>query len=455
MGRCLSLAERRRLGQRQGFVRYLGMTFFTPKAAALGMGFGCMLATSGCFVLYDFETTSDGTGAASTSTTQGPATTTSVTTGGFANGVNCASDTECSSGHCVQSVCCDTSCTGKCEACDGVSGTSGKCRRLPQGTLCADATCTRDTQVTGQCNGVAADCQTVVVACKMGCDGPTCRGNCANDSQCKSDEYCLGAGQCVKKQAKGASCGAANECASGLCVDGVCCDSGCTEPCMACNVVGSSGTCSVVPDGTAAPADCGTSEPFSCGYNGTCNGDGGCAYYPQSQSCAPGSCANGTMTAERFCSGSGACKPGVTTGCGAYVCDVASCRTNCSGQDHCAPPFACSAAGICALPLGAPCNDASQCASQSCFDGVCCNAVCNNFCTACSAAKKGGGTDGICEPIFFGDPDLECGPCSNCSAGFCAHSCTAGQCCCASPPDAKGTCQDFNDPCQGGCNVSF
>jgi cysteine-rich repeat protein len=71
-------------------------------------------------------------------------------------------------------------------------------------------------------------------------------------------------------------------------------------------------------------------------------------------------------------------------------------------------------AGICAappalLPLGSACSAATQCGSSFCVDGFCANTACTGICQSASAAKKGGGANGVCGSIQFGsDPDSEC-----------------------------------------------
>jgi hypothetical protein len=58
--------------------------------------------------------------------------------------------------------------------------------------------------------------------------------------------------------------------------------------------------------------------------------------------------------------------------------------------------------------LGASCTLASECGSNACVDGVCCENGCAGTCMACSAAKTGG-SSGRCLPISVGtDPDVEC-----------------------------------------------
>lgn len=68
---------------------------------------------------------------------------------------------------------------------------------------------------------------------------------------------------------------------------------------------------------------------------------------------------------------------------------------------------------------GDVCGAATECVSNFCVDGVCCESACTANCAACSAAKKKTGSDGKCEPVADGqDPDNNCG-----AAGT---SCTAG-----------------------------
>jgi MYXO-CTERM domain-containing protein len=83
---------------------------------------------------------------------------------------------------------------------------------------------------------------------------------------------------------------------------------------------------------------------------------------------------------------------------------------------------------------GAACSSAGDCSTGHCADGVCCNTECAGPCQACSAAKKGGGTDGLCQPVLGGtDPDGDCAP----DPGFPA-SCGADGAC-----DGNGNCRSF------------
>jgi hypothetical protein len=79
---------------------------------------------------------------------------------------------------------------------------------------------------------------------------------------------------------------------------------------------------------------------------------------------------------------------------------------------------------------GTPCDAANQCISNFCVDGVCCDTACTGLCSACSAAAKGSGSDGVCGSVGQGtDPDNEC-------AQQAASTCgTNGSC------DGSGACQ--------------
>lgn len=74
------------------------------------------------------------------------------------------------------------------------------------------------------------------------------------------------------RQVQGATCTAASQCGTGFCVDGVCCNAACTGACVACDNVGSVGTCTSVADGA------------SCEDASYCNGNETC----RSGACTPG-----------------------------------------------------------------------------------------------------------------------------------------------------------------------
>jgi hypothetical protein len=79
---------------------------------------------------------------------------------------------------------------------------------------------------------------------------------------------------------------------------------------------------------------------------------------------------------------------------------------------------------IVAANQGTPCADADDCSTGVCRDAVCCDRACGD-CEACSAAAKGFGVDGVCEPLVEGSPPLSSEACpvepvSTCGrTGFC------------------------------------
>jgi hypothetical protein len=113
--------------------------------------------------------------------------------------VACAYDAECATGFCVDDVCCDRRCDGKCEGCTAkrkTSGDDGACGAVPPG---------RDI-----------------------------------------------AGRCFSQL--GVTCTEGLECATGFCAQGVCCDSSCTGECQACDQADRAGLCSPIKEGACGAA---------------------------------------------------------------------------------------------------------------------------------------------------------------------------------------------------------
>lgn len=203
------------------------------------------------------------------------------------DGQICAAGTECGSGHCTDGFCCNSACSGVCEACDGV--VKGRCD-LVAGKAHGNRPCASDgTTCGGACDGLQRDvcrfpssalgCGT---ACKDGirtpsaCDGKgackvlpaePCPGNyaCADDSVCKTT--------CATET----DCGRLFACRANKCVPAAKCD----------------GDHSILGSDGRAATDC---TPYRCD------------------------------TAQ----------------------DV--CRTTCRDVDQCAAPFLCSADGQCIAP---------------------------------------------------------------------------------------------------------
>ncbi|MFH1402966.1 MAG: GLUG motif-containing protein [Candidatus Altiarchaeota archaeon] len=126
----------------------------------------------------------------------------------------------------------------------------------------------------------------------------------------------------------GVSCGDGSECDSGNCVDGVCCDTACAGACKDCDVAGSEGTCTNIPDGQDPEGECGNIDcsPYIFGW-GVAN--------------SALSCRTESSTTEGYCGGDGACRSqseecaaqDVEDGqSGAAACGSAACKWQCPNE---------------------------------------------------------------------------------------------------------------------------
>jgi hypothetical protein len=233
------------------------------------------------------------------------------------DGQPCGGDGECTNDHCVDGVCCNTTCTGLCQSClaanktsgaDGVCGPSmagsdpdnecmataqstcgtngfcngaGACELWSSATLCMAATCSNGMQTTARnCDGAGMCAAGSTSSCApYVCDagGTACLMGCAanGDNDCSMGNYCNGSDQCVPKIAQGQPCsgtGATSQCATGFCVDGVCCDDLCDGICKACTATkkgsGVNGVCGNIAVNTDPDTECQGSK--NCDGNGAC-----------------------------------------------------------------------------------------------------------------------------------------------------------------------------------------
>jgi hypothetical protein len=129
----------------------------------------------------------------------------------------CVSDDECSSGFCVEGLCCDQRCS-ECGNCAQVRGAAidGVCTPFRAGSVCRPGAGSCD--VAEACDGVSGACppdgflprgHSGEPACALLCSGtsPTC--GCSSDGHCADRRICL-AGRCVvppKDRGTGESCG--------------------------------------------------------------------------------------------------------------------------------------------------------------------------------------------------------------------------------------------------------
>ena len=281
---------------------------------------------------------------------------------GLPNGAPCTPGvTVCASGHCVDGVCCDSTCKFACEVCNAGTrgwpgGIDGVCTIAPAGypSTCAPYVCDGtnpfcpffcgsddDCDADSHCNDLTGAC---VEDFALG-------ASCSRDAQCQSG-FCVG-GVCVAKSELGEACTGADECASGHCVDGVCCDSTCLDPCAACDVPGSEGRCTAVvgaPHGDR-PACEATSDEV-CGAT-QCDGvtTTTCAgFVNEGQPCREASCTDGVAILPASCDGTGSCPAVETQNCAPYVCAGSVCGTSCEDDTDCAPPNVCAPDGRCVPP---------------------------------------------------------------------------------------------------------
>jgi len=104
------------------------------------------------------------------------------------NGEACTSDVACASNHCSpQGVCCDAACTGECQSCNQ-AGAVGTCRPIRSGAC--TAVC--DGQHTlKQVGADDFDCT------PYRCEGASCKTACASARDCVAPSVCNLQGQCV------------------------------------------------------------------------------------------------------------------------------------------------------------------------------------------------------------------------------------------------------------------
>jgi hypothetical protein len=234
------------------------------------------------------------------------------------------------------------------------------------------------------------------------CDGDACHASCTTNAQCLAGAFCQG-GLCKPTNAFGDPCTMDVECTSQKCVDGVCCNVACDGVCQSCALPGQLGICGSVPTGTP---DAGCSSGELCNGAGVCKKETGESCGTDSE-CLTGDCEDG-ICCNAACGGD--CKRCDLPG------NVGSCENVPSGQPSgaCAGGSVCNGNNQCKKLNGQACASGSECISNVCTDGVCCNMTCSGFCKSCLGSKNGG-ANGTCTNIPAGtDPDNECLGSSNC-----------------------------------------
>ena len=221
-----------------------------------------------------------------------------ICSGGLARGAACTAGDQCVTGLCVDGFCCNTACTGQCQACD-VAATPGLCSQVngdPHGqrAACAGA---------GTTCGASCTASGGQQACQYAAGGTTCGSTSCSDQQVVTSA-CDGTGTCAPE--------AATPCPGNL----ACVDTACRTSC-------------------ATTTDC--ASGFGC-TDGACKPMGGSV------------CSN-PHTSTNTTSAAG--DAGSSTDCSPYVCvqSTGKCATTCSSVTDCVAPSVCNPSGQCVAPV--------------------------------------------------------------------------------------------------------
>ena len=284
-------------------------------------------------------------------------------------GAACERGAACQSGFCVDGVCCDGKCEGRCRSC-AVRGNEGTCKLVPDGRdprkVCGggDGRCVAVCDGKGACRDARQGDTCDVSACRDGvlteflCDknggcGPAtsgcggyvcasetaCGARCSGDGGCESAFFCDGA-RCKEDLEVGASCKDNDDaCKSGHCAQGVCCQTGCDGLCESCVLPGSVGTCEAVAEGDDPHGHCPgdtTTGTDPCGA-GACDGNRACRYDRAGTAC--GKVCSVHSIIPLTCNERHECTvKGPSEGCSPYKCDPragpgrARCFVGCSSN---------------------------------------------------------------------------------------------------------------------------
>lgn len=262
-----------------------------------------------------------------------PAACTNGSCGLKGNGQTCASAADCASGVCAQSVCCATDCSGSCQSCalpttlgvctnvppgstdpqgrchdqgttscgtDGLCDGAGACRKYASGAPCAPSACPSGSStltLERTCDGQGTCQPAATISCQpyLCTGGSACKAACISDGDCLSPDICDPmTGRCGNKSRLGQGCSGSTDCLTGnFCVDGVCCaTSACNTACQACNVAGSAGVCTAIPDYACALPNgsaCVLQQDCASGFCVACGGAGssGVCMAPSDSPCVP------------------------------------------------------------------------------------------------------------------------------------------------------------------------
>ncbi|HXU01617.1 MAG TPA: hypothetical protein VN903_11530 [Polyangia bacterium] len=349
-----------------------------------------------------------------------------------ANGATCNIGKECINGACVENVCCDTACNGKCVSClgartggadgtcayakvgtdpkndcdptdastcglDGFCDGAGQCEKWSSSTVCATGMCGTGNFTPQRTCSQGACAPAMPMSCGAAACDPTsgCRTTCSKDADCVGNNYCdLTTMKCAAQKVAGSMCNGNTQCTTGYCVDSVCCSSMCNGTCSSCRGADTGladGMCGFVKNGTDPGNEC-AADATPCGHDGFCNGSGACRFTPANTLCGSASCSGSTLRPASKCDGAGTCQPQTQVPCDPYVCNgTTACYTSCTADTQCVNGDFCGSS-MCQVKktVGGSCGGNNQCMNSMCsVDGVCCNSACTASCQGCSMANTG------------------------------------------------------------------
>lgn len=325
------------------------------------------------------------------------------------DGLACTLGCECSSGYCVDGVCCKSACDGPCQACSAAihGGVNGICTNFAANTdpfnECADQGAS-SCGTTGLCNGSGA--------CGKYPAGTVCRGS---GGPCDPSEVCLGNGTACPGNVYSPSTTVCRAAAGPCDVAEYC--TGISAPCRS-NVYRPSGYQCRASAGICDVAETCTGASASCPRDG---------FAPSSAVCRASA---GPCDVVEHCTGISASCPGdglasTSTVCRAYLgpCDV---EEYCSGASVACPNNALAPAGLTCRASTGPCDVAE---------------VCNGVSAACPADAFAPITQ-VCGPPAVDECDID-NYCSGQSATCTELLAADGTVC------TEGVCQ------AGACEVVF
>lgn len=398
-------------------------------------------------------------------------------------GAVCTLGGECASGNCIDGVCCNTTCTGQCEACD-VAATKGTCTPVagaPHGTrsacstgagdpckaqlcdavdrvacryppaggpACSSAACVDGIEThPSTCNGKGA-CADVPTSCGgYACGVLVCKKTCATVADCAPGARCTGM-ECVTLPGLGESCTGPSTCNAGLfCVDGVCCGVAACSAGSSCSAGPMKGVCAKINGSSCTAAtQCGSgfcvdgvccdglcdAQCEACDVPNAAGKKGACLPVKGAPHMGRASCSS---DASNVCA-SGTCDGATRAKCAGLVADETSCRPQSCKNGTVTLGGVCDGKGSCPMAITSPCSgfrcdDAGQscrtaCATAAeCIEGFdCVDKVCKRRTASCSV-------DGKQRLDATTGAPTECAP----------YVCVAGAC--------RVECATSND-CQGG-----